>query len=263
MDRQAHDAMLDRVAVAICKARKIVVFTGAGVSTESGIPDFRSPGGLWSAFRPSDFTYDKFVASEETRIAAWRLSRELYGTIMEARPNAAHGVIAELERMGKLHGLITQNVDGMHQRAGNSAKRVVELHGTVHTVYCLECGRRYPREEIQGWLDSGLEVPRCEDCRGILKQATVSFGQGMPQREVALSERLAREADVFIVVGSSLVVHPAAMMPMHAKRSGAMLVMINMAETPMDRHADVVLRGKAGDLLPAILRRLQTQGFGG
>lgn len=257
MDLQAEHGLLDRAAAVICEAARPIVFTGAGISTESGIPDFRSSGGIWSAFRPSDFTYQKFLASEETRIAAWKLSCQLYATIMEAKPNPAHLAIAELERMGKLHGLITQNVDGLHQRAGNATDKVVELHGTVHAVVCLECGKRYPRDEIQRWLAAGVEVPHCEDCRGLLKQATVSFGQPMPQREVAMCERLAREADLFMVVGSSLVVHPAAMMPIRAKRSGATLVIINMTETPLDGHADLLLRGKAGELLPTIVKGVQ------
>lgn len=245
--------MLEGVAAAICGAAKVVVFTGAGVSTESGIPDFRSRSGIWSSFRPSDFTFQRFLTSEEVRIAAWKLSRQLYDTIMAARPNGAHMAIAELERMGKLHGLITQNVDRMHQRAGNSAEKVVELHGTVHSVVCLDCGKRYPRHEIQRWLEAGVEVPHCEECAGLLKQATVSFGQPMPRREVALSERLAEEADLFMVVGSSLVVHPAARIPLHAKRYGARLVIINMTDTPLDGHADLTLRGKAGELLPAVV----------
>lgn len=245
------------VARLIVESNKIVVFTGAGVSTESGIPDFRSPGGIWEKFDPNDFTYQKFIGSEESRRKSWALSKEFYYTVSDAAPNAAHLGIAALERMGKLDCVITQNVDNLHQKAGNSLEKVIELHGTVVWVNCLSCGKRYPRGEIQVWLEDGVEVPKCEDCGGILKQATISFGQAMPQRETAEAEQRSRESDLFIVVGSSLVVQPAALMPLFAKQGNARLVIINMTETPHDGYADVIIRGKAGEIFSRIMDKVR------
>ena len=251
------DPGIEKVAELIEASKKIIVFTGAGVSTESGIPDFRSPGGVWQKYNPEDFDYQKFLSSEEAREKYWQMSKEFYGPVREAKPNAAHRAVVELERMGKLDCVITQNVDSLHQRAGTSPEKVIELHGTAVSVSCLSCRKKYPREEIQTWLLQGVRVPRCEACRGILKPDTVAFGQPMPPRETAEAFDRARACDLFIVIGSSLVVQPAASVPWEAKESGARLVIINREPTPLSSVADVVICGSAGEVMSQILEALK------
>ncbi|HEX2988887.1 MAG TPA: Sir2 family NAD-dependent protein deacetylase [Chloroflexota bacterium] len=243
---------IQRAADLISRANRIVVFTGAGVSTESGIPDFRSPGGIWDRYKPVDFS--EFVASKQARERYWTRSRETYPVLAAASPNPAHLAIAELERRGKLDCVITQNVDGLHQKAGNSPDRVIELHGNTHWVVCLSCAHRSPRSEWQETLKSGTLEPRCPDCGGILKVLTVSFGQAMPERETREAIRRSQLCDLFIVVGSTLVVFPAADMPLYALESGARLIVVNLTPTYVDDRADVVICDKAGPALSAIVR---------
>ncbi len=238
----------------IVNSQKIVVFTGAGVSTESGIQDFRSPGGLWERYDPEDFTYQRFISSETAREKYWEMSSEFYHVINEARPNPTHEAIAELEKMEKLDCLITQNVDGLHQMAGSSPEKILELHGTTRTVSCLSCKKGYTRDEVQEMISSGVKVPRCDQCDGILKPDTISFGQAMPERETAEAVRRSEECDLFIVIGSSLVVHPAASMPLVAKERGAKLVIINRDPTSQDSMADAVVRGSAGAIMSEIIQ---------
>ena len=240
------------VAEMILNARKVVVFTGAGVSTESGIPDFRSPGGYWEKYQP--IMYHDFLTSAEARKEQWRRSTERYLAFAEAKPNAAHLAVAELERIGKLDCVITQNIDGLHQKAGNSPDHVIELHGTNQWVVCLDCGKRYPAAEIQARLEAGVEIPTCDSCKGILKQATISFGQPMPERETREAEVRSRDCDLCIVIGSSLVVYPAAYMPLYAQESGAKLVIINIQPTEFDHLADVVIHEKAGPVMERIVQ---------
>lgn len=254
---ELNTELVDHLADLIINARRIVVFTGAGVSTESGIPDFRSPGGLWDRFNPDDFTYQKFLTSEESRKKAWRLFRDK--TFVEARPNPAHYAIAELERIGKLDYVITQNVDGLHQQAGSSEDKVIQLHGTMKWVRCLQCGKRFPRDEIEQWLDHGVQVPHCDECAGLLKSETVSFGQPMPVRETTQAEERSRQCDLFIVVGSSLVVYPAAQMPRYALQGGAKLVIINLAGTDLDGYATLAIRGKAGEVMSRVVERVKSK----
>lgn len=244
-----------RLAGLIETSRVMVVFCGAGMSTESGIPDFRSPGGIWTQYNPEEFTYQKFISSAETRRKSWERFR-LSG-IFNAKPNPAHYALADLERMGKLHCIITQNIDGLHQKAGSSDERVIEIHGTDHWVVCLDCEARYPSADILRRLDAGEEIPACERCGGMLKTATISFGQAMPQKEMADAERWAAMADLFIVVGSSLVVFPAAQLPLIAAQNGARLVIINLEKTPMDSYATEVVREKAGEFLPQVVAALR------
>ena len=246
---------IERLARWIAEAKRVVVFTGAGVSTESGIPDFRSPGGLWSRYDPNDFYFQRFLSSEEARERYWQMHSELYGMLKAARPNPAHYACVELYRMGKLSSVITQNIDNLHQEAGLPADKVIELHGNALKVKCLDCGRLYPREEIQRRIDAGEKAPRCDGCGGILKPATISFGQAMPQEEMRRAEEEARGADLFIVVGSSLVVHPAALMPLYAKEAGSRLVIINLTPTPYDDQADLLIGGKAGEVLSQVIER--------
>jgi|YNPNPStandDraft_1061719.scaffolds.fasta_scaffold01500_4 NAD-dependent deacetylase len=246
-----------RVVQWISSSRRLVVFTGAGVSTESGIPDFRSPGGLWERYNPDDFTFQRFVQSEEARLRYWAMSTEMYNLLKRARPNAAHLAIADLHRMGRLDCVITQNIDGLHQAAGLPQDRVIELHGTALAVGCLSCGKRYEREEIQERVARSSSSPRCDECGGLLKPATISFGQQMPQRETAEAFRRAEQSDLFMVVGSSLVVQPAASLPLTAKKAGAALVILNRDPTPYDSLADALLRGSAGETLEKIVGELK------
>jgi NAD-dependent deacetylase len=248
---------IDQVADWILQSVRLVVFTGAGLSTESGIPDFRSPGGVWSRYNPADFDFQNFLASEASREQYWQMATEMYASIREARPNAAHLAIYDLDRLGKLEAVITQNIDGLHEAAGQAADKIIELHGTALQVTCLKCGKRYDRDAIQQRIVKGIKAPTCDHCRGPLKPATISFGQAMPERETREAYRRSAQSDLFLVVGSSLVVQPAASLPLAAKRGGARLVIINRDPTPYDDLADLVLQGQAGRILPAVLEQVK------
>jgi NAD-dependent deacetylase len=239
-----------QVADWVLASRRTVVFTGAGMSTESGIPDFRSPGGVWDRFDPNEFTFQNFVGSETGRKRYWELGRMVYPVIRRAEPNPGHQALVTLWRLGKLDCVITQNIDNLHQRAGLPAERVIELHGNATRARCLSCERPYDRAEIQDWLESGVEVPGCAPpCGGVIKPRTVMFGEAMPREETEEAERRARAAELFIVVGSSLVVYPAAQMPVHAKRAGARLVIINRTATPQDDEADLLIADSSAAVL--------------
>jgi len=246
---------ISRAAERIASARQLVVLSGAGISTESGIPDFRSPGGIWSRYDPNEFTFQRFCASAETRRRYWEMGAGLYPLLRAAEPNPAHRALAAFERRGGLRRIITQNIDGLHQRAGTSPQKIIEIHGTALAVACLSCERRRDRDEVQARFAAGDLDPRCE-CGGLLKPATISFGQAMPERETAQAFADAAAADVFLVVGSSLVVFPAASLPGVALEHGASLLIVNREETPYDANAVVVLRGSAGALLASIAREL-------
>jgi NAD-dependent deacetylase len=245
-----------RLAELFSWARRPVVFTGAGVSTESGIPDFRSPGGVWDRYDPAEMTYANFMGSERGRRRYWQVGREVYPIIRSARPNAAHDAIAALFRRGRLDCCITQNVDDLHQRAGLPPDRVIELHGNATRARCLACGAPYTRDEVHGWLADGVDVPACPACGGVVKPATVLFGEPMPRRAMEDAERRARACDLFVVVGSSLAVYPAAYVPRHARDAGATLVIVNLTPTPCDGRADLVVRGRASEVLAALVRDL-------
>jgi NAD-dependent deacetylase len=246
------DALAREVAELIISAKKLVVFSGAGISTESGIPDFRSPGGIWSRFDPDDFTYQKFVADPESRRKQWRMLGEGHLTT-QAQPNLAHYAVAELDEMGRLDCVITQNVDNLHQKAGVPAEKVFELHGNMQWAVCLSCGRRYPFERIKLRLDKGEEIPDCEACHGMLKPSAVFFGEQLPQDVLTEASRRASACDLFIVVGSTLVVYPAAQMPVYAVQAGARLVIINLSSTPMDGEAAVLINAGAGETMNRIV----------
>jgi len=238
----------------IHESERIVVFTGAGISTESGIPDFRSPGGIWSRYNSDDLTYQKFRSSENNRKIYWEYDRARYPAIRDAKPNAAHHAVKEIETSGRLLALITQNIDGLHQDAGNSRDKIYELHGTVREVTCLDCNKRLPREEVTDMMDrEGIEVPYCDDCGGPLKCATIAFGQSLPRDVLEESFLCSRNCDLFITVGSSLVVQPANLMPLEAKRSGAKLMLVNLSDTPYDQIMDLTVNGKAGPSMEAIM----------
>ena len=256
MAEQTLDTLAQKAAELVVAARKLVVFTGAGVSTESGIPDFRSPGGIWSRFDPEDFTYQKFVADPEARRKQWRMLGEGHLTT-NAEPNPAHYAIAELDRLGKLDCVITQNVDNLHHKAGVPAEKVFELHGNVQWAICLNCGQRYPFEHIKARLEGGEEIPECEQCQGMLKPDAVLFGEQLPAAVLQEASQRSSDCDLFIVVGSTLVVYPAAYMPIYAVRGGAKLIIVNLSDTPMDAEAAVLIRAKAGKAMSQIVERVK------
>jgi NAD-dependent deacetylase len=251
----------EKVAQWIVISKRIVVFSGAGLSTESGIPDFRSPGGVWDKYDPEDFYFQNFITSEVSREKYWQMATEMWEPIKKAQPNPAHLAIAELERLGKLDCVITQNIDGLHFKAGNSEEKVLQLHGTAIFVSCLSCKKRYDRDEIQERIKKGQKAPLCDDCGGLLKPATISFGQSMPEKETQEAYHRSSICDLFIVIGSSLVVQPAASMPLVAKRNGARLVIINRDPTPYDDIADLVVHGQAGSAMASVLEHVK-QGLG-
>ena len=234
------DNLIAKGAQIIKEAKRILIFSGAGMSTESGIPDFRSPGGVWSKYDPSDFYFDKIISSEKAREKYWEMSTEFYDTMKDAVPNRAHLSIRAIEESGKLLAIVTQNIDNLHHKAGNSPERIIEIHGTAFSVSCLSCGKKYDRDDIQERLNSGVKVPYCDDCAGILKPDTISFGQAMPEDKMADALMYACECDLCIVLGSSLVVYPAASVPAHAVQNGARLIIINRGKTPLDAEADLV-----------------------
>ncbi|MCK9364262.1 MAG: NAD-dependent deacylase [Syntrophales bacterium] len=249
---QVQEKILDSVAKMIVNAKRVVCFTGAGVSTESGIPDFRSPGGIWTKFDPDDFTIDKFMKSPQTRQKQWELLLS-GGLLTDASPNRAHRAIAELEKSGKLACIITQNIDGLHQKAGNDPARVFELHGNARTALCVDCRTRYPIEEILSMNPDRKEAPVCKQCGGILKPDVIFFGEALPEEALRQAAFHAGCCDLFIVVGSSLVVYPAASLPQHAKAGGAKMVIINFTPTPLDELADLVIHCAAGEALERII----------
>jgi NAD-dependent deacetylase len=248
-DSVARDvtAAVSRLRALIDDASVIVPFTGAGISTECGIPDFRSPGGIWTKMRPIDFS--DFVASQEARDESWRRRFAMEDQFGGAKPGRGHRALASLYRAGKSPGVITQNIDNLHQASGISPEHVVELHGNTTYARCLDCAARYELVWVRHFYEAAGRAPSCTACGGHIKTATVSFGQAMPQDEMRHAEELAREADLFIAIGSSLVVWPAAGFPLMAKRSGARLVIINREETDFDEAADLVVRHDIGAVL--------------
>lgn len=241
-------------AALIRAARRAVAFTGAGLSTESGIPDFRSPGGVWSKYDPEEFSYPRFCASAEARQKYWQFGLEFYPLLRDAAPNAGHLALAELERRGRLRCVITQNIDDLHRKAGS--RDVIELHGNATRVACLQCEAAWPRDVVQARLLAGEWDPRCERCGGLIKPTTISFGQAMPEPETSRAFTEARAADLMLVVGSSLQVFPAAELVPTAKRAGARVVLVNLQPTPYDGIADVVIHGRAGETLAAIAAQI-------
>jgi len=243
---------LESVRAWVDGAERIVVLTGAGISTDSGIPDFRGPQGVWTkdpqAEKLSNIHY--YVADPEIRRKSWQ--SRLAHPAWKARPNAGHAAIVEFERRGKLHALITQNIDGLHQKAGNSPARVIEVHGTVHDVVCLACGRKSPMHAALERVQAGESDPPCEECGGILKSDTISFGQALVPAVIDRAMQVSAEADLFISVGTSLQVYPVAGAVPAAKRAGGRVVIVNAEPTPFDRIADAVLREAIGESLPRI-----------
>ena len=237
-------------------ANQILVFTGAGLSTESGIPDFRSPGGVWDKYDPSDFEFHRILENKNAAAKYWQMSVEFYNTMKDARPNRAHLAVKHIEDMGKLLSVVTQNVDNLHHKAGNSPEKIIEIHGTAFVVTCLKCGKKYDRDEIEARLKTGIKVPYCDDCSGILKPDTISFGQSMPADKLAESFKHAEISDLCIVLGSSLVVYPAASIPERAFNTGAKLMIINRDTTHLDKKADLVIHDSLSVVLSKIIELL-------
>jgi NAD-dependent deacetylase len=234
------------------EAEAITVLTGAGISTDSGIPDFRGPNGVWTRDPSAEAmsTIGSYLADPEVRRRAWRARRD--APVWEAEPNAAHAALVELERAGRLRALITQNIDGLHQRAGSTDGAVIEIHGTAREAVCLSCELRTPMQEIIARVDAGEADPPCSECGGIQKSATISFGQALDQHVLDAAITAARSCDLFLAVGTSLTVQPAAGLCLEAVDHGARLVIINAEETPYDGLADAVLRRPIGETLPRL-----------
>ena len=245
------DKKINLVAQKLVNRGRGVVFTGAGISTESGIPDFRSQGGIWDKYRPVYF--DEFMSSKDARIEYWKRHVELYPDFIKARPNPAHMAVSELHEMGLLEAVITQNIDGLHQESGVADESVIELHGNSRRVRCMTCRKIVSLHEVHKSIDQGDLAPEC-GCGGYLKPDTISFGQAMPEDEMQRATELALRSDLFMVVGSTLLVHPAAALPGYANESGAFMVIVNLSETPYDNVCDVLIQGKAGAVLPEILK---------
>jgi NAD-dependent deacetylase len=247
------DPALGEVAGWLARSRSTVVLTGAGISTESGIPDFRGPDGVWTrdpaAERLSNIGY--YIADARVRRESWK--RRAEHPAWGAKPNAGHRALVDLERAGRLELLVTQNIDGLHHAAGSSRERLIEIHGTISESACLGCGDRRPMAETLERVRAGEPDPPCLACGGILKSATVSFGQNLNMRDLARAESAAAACDVFLAIGTSLTVYPVARLPEHALDGSSRLVIVNAEPTPLDDRAHAVLRGRAGDLLPRLV----------
>jgi NAD-dependent deacetylase len=246
--------LLDEVKNWVAGAKRIVALTGAGISTESGIPDFRGPKGVWTlnpkAEKLSDIRH--YMADPEVRRLAWQ--ERLAHPAWTAKPNAGHIALVEMEKNGRLHALITQNIDGLHQRAGNSSEKVIEVHGTVHEVRCMNCHWRGPMQATLERVRAGEEDPGCRSCGGILKSATISFGQGLDPQVIDRALHAAEEAELLIAIGTSLSVYPIANAVPLAKSAGAQVIIVNAQPTAMDSVADLVLRGAIGETLPQLVQ---------
>lgn len=251
-----EEARLDRLASWIRGAERVVVLTGAGISTDSGIPDFRGPQGVWTKNPGAEkqATLQHYMASRDVRAAAWQ--NRLTSPVWQAEPGPGHVALVELERKGKLDTLVTQNIDGLHQQAGTTPEIVVEVHGNVREVACMSCGDHNPMEQALDRVRAGEEDPQCERCGGILKSATISFGQMLDPEVIARAEAAARQADVFLAVGTTLTVYPVAYLPEYALAVGAKLAIVNAQPTPYDGDAHAVFHDQIRDVLPPVVDRL-------
>lgn len=251
---------LERIADWIAGSQRVVALTGAGVSTASGIPDFRGPQGVWTKDPTAErlANIDVYVSDPEARELAWR--RRLDGAEQRRAPNPAHRALTELERLGHLDRLVTQNVDGLHQEAGSDPTRIVEIHGTVREATCLDCAWRGPMGPVLDRVRAGEADPACDECGGMLKAATISFGQALDPDELQRAHDATVDCDVFLAVGSSLVVHPIAMLPQVALDAGAHLAVLNGEPTGYDDRAHAVAHGDVSELLPDLVARVRSRG---
>ncbi len=247
------DTDIDAVASLLREARSVVVLTGAGISTDSGIPDFRGPEGVWTKNPEAErtATIQHYVANRDHRVGSW--ANRAGSPMHTAEPNAGHLALAELERKGKLDTLVTQNIDGLHHDAGTSPERIIEIHGTVRDFACLDCTDRGPIEVVLERVRDGDEDPHCNSCGGLLKSATISFGQALIASDLERAQLAAANSDLFLAIGTSLTVYPVAALPEIAIQCGARLVILNAQETPYDRAAAAILRGGIGEVLPRIV----------
>jgi NAD-dependent deacetylase len=250
-DPTERGAALEALARLIDEAETVVAFTGAGISTESGIPDFRSPGGLWTRYKPIE--YRDFVSSEEVRRETWRRKFAMEKEIGTVEPNAGHRALTKLHETGKLSHIITQNIDGLHVASGMPAEAVIELHGNGTYGSCLQCAKRYELDWVREIFADNERLPVCSKCGGMVKTATISFGQSMPEDEMARAKAATFGADLFIVLGSSLVVYPAAGFPIMAKQNGSGLVIVNREETELDDIADLVINAEIGATMSRVM----------
>ncbi len=244
---KAAEQLRDRFASATCP----VAFTGAGISTESGVPDYRSPGSPWMRHKP--IPYADFLAEPAQRAEAWRRKFAMDDLYAGARPSRGHRALSRLSADGRLSQIITQNIDNLHQAAGLPADRLIELHGNGTFATCLTCGQRYELAGIRRAFEATGEAPVCQWCGGIVKSATISFGQALPPPVLRAAQAATLACDLFVAIGSSLVVHPAALLPVLAHRNGAFLIILNGEATPLDREADLVLRGDVGTILDSVV----------
>lgn len=240
----------------IRRSQRSVLFTGAGISTESGIPDFRSPGGVWAKYKPVYF--DEFMASRDARAEYWRQKCEAHREFADAKPNQGHRILARWESAGLLVGVITQNIDGLHQLAGS--QNVLEIHGTARSAACMKCGVRLAIDPLVAEFLETQQPPDCEQCGGPLKHATISFGQSLDEKVMQTAHQWMTEADLVLALGSSLVVHPAASLPQLASERGARLVIINRDPTPLDSMADLTIHAPLGETLSAVDELLKNSG---
>ncbi len=242
------DNDLKRASEFIKAAKHITALTGAGISVDSGIPDFRSEGGLWKRYDPHEYaTFESFIR-DPTKF--WTMGRELVETILKAKPNDAHIALVKLEERGKLLGVITQNIDNLHQSAGS--KKVIELHGNYLHAYCIDCKTEYVGKSVHQSVANGEIPPKCEKCGGVLKSEAILFGEPLPEEPMSNAIELCKKTDLMLVIGTSLSVYPAAFLPQLAKNSGAKIILINLDGTNKDDVADIVLKGRASDILPKI-----------
>ncbi|MDX1449018.1 MAG: Sir2 family NAD-dependent protein deacetylase [Acidimicrobiia bacterium] len=249
---------LDDAVEVLRGADRILAYTGAGCSTESGIPDFRGPDGLWTKVDPDDFTIQRYVASREIRVRSWRMHQEgrLWGDRADIKPNAAHIGLTRLWERGRLTGVVTQNVDGLHRAAGLDNEAVAELHGNVRESHCLQCSARWPTAEVLSWVDEGMEDPTCPHCGGLVKTTTVMFGELLPDEEMEKAQAMADAADAVLVVGSTMGVYPAVLVPLSVVRRGGPMVIVNLGPTDQDHLATVKLDAPAGEAVTALAARL-------
>ena len=256
--------VIDRAAEALARSSQILVFTGAGVSTESGIPDFRGPDGLWTKLDPEDFTIDRYLASPRVRIMRWRMHQrgELWGARSEVQPNPAHLAIVDLWKAERLAGCVTQNIDGLHQAAGLPEGAVSELHGNVRKTRCMDCAAQWPTIEVLKRVDAGEDDPHCPHCGGMLKTTTVLFGEMLPAQQVQKARFFSALADGVLVIGSTLSVYPAADIPVAAARAGIPMVVINLGPTDHDGLARVKVDLPAGQAVPQLVDALITANHG-
>lgn len=252
---RSYEEQLQNAIELVQSSQRVVALTGAGISTDSGIPDFRSPGSIWLQQPP--VSYQDFISKPEARQQYWQTRRDLSGQVAAAKPNAAHYALAELERRGMLLGLITQNFDGLHQDAGNLPERIVELHGTSREAACTLCGARSSMQDLQQRIDAGEVDPTCPICGGYLKSATILFGQRVPETVLTRAREMVRNCDMLLVIGSALKVSPAATLPRLALTRDVPLIIINLQPTPLDDYADVIIHERASVALPSIVAALR------